>query len=122
MWQTFRTNITPVAHTLAVVGPFALVVVWGLRLQDRVDTLSVQVQALLTSPPVSKAELQPPAVTASPQRSSGTAAQTLASPSVETQCANLTIRVADQIQKDGFETMVVAALKRLMTDLGCNKR
>src|ERR1700733_2479026 len=47
--EQFRLWIAPISQLVAVIVVAGTLIVWGFKLQDRVDKLDSQVQALLTT-------------------------------------------------------------------------
>ncbi len=102
--ERFRNLIAPVAQLVTVLTLLVGVAIWGIRLQDKVERLETQVQALLTSAPN--------------QNSSGEAGS--AKPmtnSLFSACANLAERAASAME--GGSNIASGNIKQLMSELGC---
>jgi len=96
--ERLRLLITPLAQLAAIIGIVVSVVVWVIRLQDKVDRLEALVQALATSPP----------------NASGTSTNPLSAP-----CENLVVRLVDENMRGSRKTKTADELIRLMMQLGC---
>jgi hypothetical protein len=94
--EQFRTWIAPISQFVAVIVVAGTVILWGFRLQDRVDRLEAQIQAMLTSP-VSESSSSTPGA-----------------------CTNLADRAAAAIALSSKAGDAASAqIKALMSDLGC---
>jgi hypothetical protein len=91
-----RTWIAPISQLIAVIMAAGFVVVWGFKLQDRVDRLESQLQAILTSPS---------------NQTSG---------SISAACTNLADRAAAAMaQNDMYAEKTAKGISVLMSELGC---
>jgi hypothetical protein len=112
--EQFRTWIGPISQLVGVLVVGSTIIGWGVKLQDRVDKLETQIQALLVSPV--KQDLGP---------SSGSLSATSKDVSVSntTVCANLAERVGTVLATDHtiYSDGSVRELRSLMDQLGCFK-
>ena len=104
--ERFRTLIAPVAQLVAVLVATGTVIVWGYRLQDKVDRLEAQVQAILTSGPT--------------QAPSNSSVNPSSAGSLPTACANLADRAAMMAQS--ILPGPLKDIRQLMVDLGCMQK
>jgi hypothetical protein len=110
--EQLRTWIAPISQLIAVIVVAGTLVIWGLRLQDKVERLEGQVQVLLTSP------------SASVQPSSASSKDAASSPSstdqaLPTACASLAEKVATAASSTVIPSSAIREIKSLMADLGC---
>lgn len=105
--ESFRTLITPIAQLTTVLVAVGSLIVWGYRLQDKVDRLDLIVQTLATAPPSGI----PPS-----------SAQPNTNP-IATACASLAERYSSATISSFFDSRNGApAIKKLMQELGCMKK
>jgi hypothetical protein len=95
--EQFRTWIAPISQLSAVIMAAGFVIVWGFKLQDRVDRLELQLQTILTSPS---------------NQTSG---------SISTACTNLADRAAAAMaQRNTYgQEHTATEIRALMSELGC---
>lgn len=100
--EQFRLWIAPISQLVAVIVVAGTLIIWGFKLQDRVDKLDSQVQALLTT-------------TTNQGGGSG-------SRDMSAECATLADRAAIAMGQ-GTKSGDSAAnqIRALMSDLGCVK-
>jgi hypothetical protein len=114
--KSFRTFIAPFAQLVTVIVFAGTVFAWGFRLQDKVDRLESQLQALAVAPVISQpnpkaAEARQPARLEGPN------------PLLQT-CADVASRIATAHEKSGASgsvslSMAISALEGLFKTLGC---
>jgi hypothetical protein len=105
--EQLRTWIAPVSQLIAVIVVAGTLVIWGLRLQDKVDRLEGQVQVLLTSPSDSLK---------SSQSDASSSASDTALPNA---CANLAEKAATAASSTVIPSSAIREIRSLMVDLGC---
>jgi hypothetical protein len=111
--ERLRTLIAPVSQLAALVVILVGVTVWGVRLQDKVDKLESQLQALAISPTITRPAPDFIADPKAPERR-----ETVPNPLIQT-CVDIATRLAKAHENSAYSS-VITGLQSLMKDLGCS--